>query len=276
MALLQKAYLGATPLFRSVDWFENIKPFARNLSEATVTAAATAHTKGAWSEVIASTSNDSSVLYVAVVGFNTNNTNVATLLDIGTGASGSETAILSNVAVGGAPGADFTATGSLSFQVPFKIPAGTRLAARVQSLVASKAGAVRLAVSNSGDYATAPTSVDVIGTNSADSTAVALTGNTTYAQVIASTSQQYRAISVVPSMATASAGSANLIMTVAVGASGSETDFATVPFRRVSTENIATTAPHLSLFARNIPAGSRLAVKGDTGNGIQCTLIGIP
>jgi hypothetical protein len=277
MALLQKAYLGATPLFRNEDWFQGNKPFIQNVAQATVTASSTTHTKGAWTEIIASTSVDCSLLCIAIAGVNINNTNTASLLDIGTGASGSETAIISNVAVGGAAGSDFTTPIAIAFEVPFKIASGTRISARMQSLVASRTGVVRIAASSSGDYATAPTAVDVIGPSTATSDSVALTGLTTYAQVTASTSQAYRAIAVVPSLATATASSATETMTVAVGASGSEVDFATLPFRRSSTEFVAMQTPYLSLFARNIPSGSRLAVKGSaSGNGVQCTLIGIP
>ncbi len=277
MAILRKAYLGSTPLFVEKDWFEDNSPFVTDVAEATVTASATPHTKGSWVEVIASTSSDTSLLTVAVTGIQTSTVNTASLLDIGTGGSGSETAILSNVAVGGAFQTSFATPACLAFEVPFKIPSGTRIAARLQSLVASKTGVVRVGVCNAGDYATAPTAVDVIGTNTATSTAIALTGVTTYAEVIASTSQAYRAIVVVPSLATATAATVSDVMTVAIGAASSEVDFAAVPFRRTSTEQIANLPPFVSLFGRNIPAGSRLSVKGvASGSGVECTLIGIP
>jgi hypothetical protein len=50
MALLQKAYLGATPLFRNEAWFEESYDLINNSGLVTVTADPSAHTKGAWSE----------------------------------------------------------------------------------------------------------------------------------------------------------------------------------------------------------------------------------
>jgi N-acetylmuramoyl-L-alanine amidase len=91
MALLQKAYLGATPLFKEKSWFEDMSQVPINDSgDITVTADTAAHTKGAWVELVASTSANASFLIVEVVGLFSAGTDTATLVDIGTGASGAE------------------------------------------------------------------------------------------------------------------------------------------------------------------------------------------
>ncbi|NDD92541.1 hypothetical protein EBZ37_10695 [bacterium] len=129
MALLQKGYLGSTALWKNKDWFEATSPQVIDYvgSAVTVTANTAAHTKGSWSQLVASTSANSSLLFFEIINVATSGANTATLLDIATGASGSETAIVSNLAIGGAFGA------LIAF--PYKLASGTRLSARIQSVV---------------------------------------------------------------------------------------------------------------------------------------------
>jgi hypothetical protein len=281
MALLQKSYLGATPLFRNLGWFQaDVNALADISSLVTVTANSSAHTKGAWSQLIASTSADSACIYLRVNGIGTSATNTATLLDIGTGATGSETAIISNVAVGGAAGSGFDPNG-IYMQVPIQIPSGTRISARIQSVVTGgKTATVEAAVGGAGDYAAAPTSVDSIGGNTATSEAIGMSGSSgSWTQVVASTSVAYRAIVLVPSFASINRVSANLQFTIGVGASGSEAAFGVAPFRVASNETATSMWPCISLFGQAVAAGSRIAVKhniASTPSEIQVTLIGIP
>jgi hypothetical protein len=281
MALLQKAYLGATPLFRDNPWFANAgNPQA---GDATVTASASTNSKGAWAEIISSTSANASLMLVFVRGLGANTVNTAALLDIGTGASGSETAIVSNVAVG-SHGAGFSVSTSGEAPVlviPFKVPSSTRLSARIQCATASRTANVFIAVADYGDYGTAPTSVDVIGGNTANSEGVGLATSGTWTEITASTSRAYRAVVMVPSMASTARGSSqNGTYEVAVGASGSEQSFGTINLRFNNSEQCQQFPPILSLFTRSIAAGSRLSVRQNitTANPseLQATLIGIP
>jgi hypothetical protein len=264
MALLQKAYLGATPLFRDTAWFEDDAPAIGDDSGAvTVTANASAHTKGAYAEIIASTSANASFLVLVVGGVRIGATNTATLLDIATGASGSETDIAANIAVGGASGTVANAPG-LMFGFPIKVASGTRLSARIQSVVTGgKTASVRAILIDGGDYATAPTTVDVIGGNTANSEGISFSGASgTWVEGIASTSQAYRAVALVCSLHDgAAASNANVSFEVGIGASGSEVAFGTAKFTLDASESSATVPPFTYLFGRSIPAGSRLAVK---------------
>lgn len=281
MALLQKAYLGATPLFRNEDWFEDgAFKIVDSPANVTVTANSSAHTKGSYSQIIASTSANASFLFVQVSGIGAAATNTAVLLDIATGASGSETVIASNIAVGGAAAA--AGLSGLFVGFPIKIASGTRIAARIQGVVTGGETAVlTLNTIDAGDYATAPTSVDVIGGDTATSQGASFSGSSgTWVQATASTSQAYRAVGLVCSTHDADSGNnLNISFEVGVGASGSEVSFGATRFTLDNSERSSSVAPFAYLFGRNIPAASRLAVKHNIASSpgkYGFVLIGIP
>ena len=275
MALLQKGYLGATPLWRDVAWFERSARVLGSSGQSTATANTAAHTKGAWQQVIASTAAQGSWLHVNCSGFSTNATNTASLLDIAIGASGSEVAIISNVAVGGAGGVYFT--------FPVQIPSGSRLSARIQSVVTGgKTGTITMWVVDAGDYSLSPASVDVIGTSTATSQGTSFTGASgTWVEATASTSRRYRAISFVISTHDSDIATiTSSLMEIGVGAAGSEVAFASQRFSSSAGEFIGNAQPFpIDPHGRDIPAGSRLAVKhAITANPSKYgfCLIGIP
>ena len=275
MALLQKAYLGATPLFRNEDWFED---GAFNIVDAPpvtiLTADTIAHTKGAWTEIISSSSADASLLSLLFQLHQASATNTATLMDIGTGASGAETVLLSNIAVGSISG--------YQLDVPLKISSGTRLSARIQSVVSGgKTGRVTPTLINAGDYATAPTSVDVIGGDTATSKGIEFSGASgTWVEGIASTTQAYRAVAVVFSAHDSNMANLGIIkMEIGIGAAGSEVTIGSTRIQYTNGEAASSPDPKINLFGYSIPAGSRLAVKHPIATNPEkygFTLIGIP
>ena len=280
MALLQKGYLGATPLFRNVDWFEAAYTLVNSSAEVSLTANTSAHTKGSYTELIASASANAGLLVLMVQDIAVAGTNTATLIDIATGASGSETNIISNLAVGGAV-ATAGPTG-VAVSIPLQIPSGTRLSARIQSVVTGgkTATAQVFLLTASSDYATAPTSVDVIGGNTANSQGISFSGASgTWVQATASTSQAYRAVAIVPSTHNSSIAAFSPQFDVGVGSSGSEQTFGATIVNYNANEFVQSSPPYLSLFGRNIPSGSRLAVKHNIAaqpDRYGFTLIGIP
>jgi hypothetical protein len=275
MALLQKAYLGATPLFRDQAWYENYSPIINDVTGGiTVTANSSAHTKGAWAQLIASTSADNSFAVVVVNGVAASATNTATLLDFALGASGSETAFISNIAVGGGS--------NLVSGFPIKIPSGSRLSARIQSVVTGgKTASVTTFLYNAGSYSTAPTALDVIGADTANSKGTSFSGSSgTWVEATSSTSQAYRAVAAVVSIHDADIANANnLLYTIGVGAAGNEVEFGTLRASVTNAEAASTSEPRPLVFGRVIPAGSRLAVKHAltvNPDRVGFTLIGIP
>ena len=280
MALLQKAYLGATPLFRQEDWFQDgAFRVVNTSSQATVTANASAHTKGVWVELIASTSANASFIIAVVNNVSASGTNTATLIDIATGASGSETAIASNIGVGAAIVSAASAGAIIAF--PFQIPSGTRISARIQSVVTGgKTASVQCSVVDAGNYSTAPTSVDVIGGDTATSQGISFSGASgTWTQATASTSRAYRAVSIVFSSHNSSISSIEDRYEVGFGASGSEVVFGSTTQRYENNERSGLSVPFAYLFGRSIPSGSRVAVKHPIASNPDrygFTLIGIP
>jgi hypothetical protein len=274
MALLQKAYLGAVPLFRETAFFEDVPAVLIQAAGINVTTGSTAHTKGSWQQLIASTSADSSSLFLRLDGVGASATNTATLLDIGIGASGSETVIIPDIAVGGA-------INSLLFEIPFQIPSGTRLAARAQSAATSRAFRCDPFLYDRGDYAVAPTSVDVITTDPATSKGIEFAGSSgTWVEAIASTTRAYRGVTLVPSVHNddiATIGGTSI--DVGVGAAGNEIAFGTGRYDFLNSEVVRSQFAPFSLFGRNIPAGSRLAVRHNIAanpDKYGFCLIGIP
>jgi hypothetical protein len=104
----------------------------------TITANATPHAKGATpTQLIASTAADSYAIQVHIHANATSNATTATLLDIMTGAGGSEVVLIPNLMAGWVLSADVS-NDWCTYTFPIFIPSGTRLSARSQSVVASK------------------------------------------------------------------------------------------------------------------------------------------
>lgn len=280
MALLQKAYLGATPLFREQSWFEEVsaKP-VNSSSRVTITADSTAHVKGAWSQLIASTSANASYIIIEVGSNATGTTNMASLLDIGIGASGSETAFIENIGIGGA--ADGAGRAQFTFGVPYKIASGSRISARFQSVITGgKTAAVTARIFDMGDYNYAPTAVDTIGADTATSQGTAMSGASgTWVQMIASTANAYRGFVIVPSYTDASFSTNRLVeYTLGVGAASSEVEQGITGWQYMSDQTVGMNGRYPPFIKANIAAGSRLAIKHDLANNptrFDATLIGI-
>lgn len=282
MALLQKAYLGTTPLFKEKSWFEDISQ--NPVSEATsitVTANNAAHTKGSWTELVSSTSADATFIVVEVVGVASSTVDSATLLDIGIGASGSETDLIPNVAIGGAANIG-GGLARFAFQVPIKIASGTRISARIQSVVAgppAKTAVVSIWTFNMSDFAYAPTAVDVIGTSTATSTGTAMSGSSgTWVQITASTSNDYKAVVLVPSTSSTAIGTINVNYTLGTGASGLEVGIGQTSASYVNNESACNFSRWGQLICKAIASGTRLSVRHDIATGpgnYDVTLIGI-
>lgn len=280
MALLQKGYLGATPLFRNTAWFEGVelKEVSRN-SRTLVTASASTNVKGAWAELIGSTASNASVLFIRVSDIGVSAQNSATLLDIALGSSGSEVAVVSNIAVGSAR-ADSAGQG-IFIPLPMKIPSGSRIAARIQSAVSGKTGQILPIAIDAGGYNDAPTSLDAIGGITASSKGISFSGASgTWVEGVASTAQAYRGVSLVISAHdSAIPSSTDVKFELGVGASGSEIVIGNQLSSFFTSESVVSELPHFFPLGRSIPAGSRLAVRHSIAadpSKYGFTLIGIP
>jgi hypothetical protein len=188
-------------------------------------------------------------------------TDTATLLDIGIGASGSETAIASNIAIGGA--------NNYNIALPVNIPSGTRIAARIQGVRSSQTLSINantFTANISGSAASLfPSSVDVLGTDSSTSTGTAMSGASgTWVEIIASTGDDYMGFAVIPSVSdTDTANLTDARFTLGVGASGSEVAIGEMSFAVNTSETVSarSIANALPFYGREVAAGSRLAIR---------------
>lgn len=250
----------------NVPWFyplAGMRPLGTQfLALATAAASATAHTKGTWTQLIASTSAESGLLMVRADGVSTAATETSMLLDIGVGASGSETPIMENLAIGGASVSSGASNGLLA-PLPVRIPSGSRVSCRIQALIPSDTCTVSASLFAMNAQQMLPTSVDVIGTDTATSRGTAFSGASgSWTQITASTSQRYRALFAVPSVIGTDIVSFNTALEIAVGAAGSEVEVGRVYVDYRNTESVF----HVSRvfyapIACDIAAGSRLSVK---------------
>ena len=163
-----------------------------------VTASGTAHTKGSYSELVASLGFD--VFEIDFVFSNVGAPTVVTsmLVDIAVGAAGSETNIIPNLIAGGAEVVSADVIGGQRYRFPLYIASGSRLSARCQAAVVSDT--VRVAVwyrgapRNPGVWAGSRVSAYGIDTGTSLGTSVAAglsAAEGTFTQITASTSEAH-------------------------------------------------------------------------------------
>lgn len=241
---------------------------ASTSSGTTVTTGGSAHTKGSWAEITASTPINADAVIVVLRGAS----GADTLTDIAVGASGSETVIFENLYHGN--GTSPSIGHGATYTIPVSIPAGTRISARSQGHAASQNLKVDLYLMKGGAaFPSARGRVTAYGANTADSGGTLVdpgaTANTkgAYKEISASTANPVAAmIAAFPLVGDATGANADYLVDVAVGAAGSEVvvigDF---HFASCSTGNahhpIATPT-----FQVSIPAGTRIAVRA------QCSI----
>lgn len=259
-------------------WFEG-KPAPAMIAQAAtvVTASSSAHKKGAWTEIIAASPSDAGCLRVRASVVGSAGVNTATLVDVAVGAAGAEVAIASNVAVGGAHS---TVPYAITFDLPVYVPAGSRISARIQSVVTGGKTATIAAYLMATPWPTmSPAAVDTIGGSPASSEGIPVTSAGTWVEAVASSARSYRAVGVVPSLHTSIAATAlNAVLSVGVGAAGAEVEVAALWVNRGATEMCHSSPVQTdSLTGVWIPAGSRIAVRDSLGGaGAGATVIGVP
>lgn len=239
----------------------------------TVTAGATSHTKGAWTQLIASTSSQANCLRLQVF---TNQSGVATegLIDIALGASGAETVIISN-AVGGAINSSFQST--IADQVFFvDIPAGSRISARTQNVVGSRNANVYIGLSFIDK--TFSSFVDTYGADTTTSRGIPLPNSNIYVEVTGSTINTYQALMLMPKTSGSTVAALGTTLTLAVGDPGSEVEVGSLEVVYDGQEYAAYRfGQEMPVFWGHFPIGSRLAVKIANGASNREVLVfGIP
>jgi len=236
-----------------------------------VASSSSANTMGTWTEIVASTPYDACWM-VAEVEANGSFSDWA--INIGIGGAGSEQPIWSNLYLGTDV---FTGKGVIQFSFPCNIPAGTRIAAQLQSsgYVALPEtayltlqlfdGAFTQMEGASGVEAVGFTAASTIGTTIAPGGTINTKGS--YAQLTAATGRDYMGFSLGAGHF-APFGNPMVGIDIAIGASGSEQII--LPDFVVVGSSYGLAVPPL-IFPIPIPAGTRIAARCETNGGTTST-----
>lgn len=266
---------------RVSQWLNNpgLGYFARTVqtfsSPVSVTSDLSNNVKGSWVEVIASTSSEADRIDVSVFNVSISGNATATLLDIGFGAAGNETVVISNVAVGGASNQG-TNTG-ICFSVPVYVPPSTRIAVRIQTSTGNRSASVAIALAAGPNPGVTSKTTTTIGTSTSTSrgTNIGVAANTWY-EIVAATTSQYENLTVVPSFGLGGVTTQGVVEYVfGFGPSGSEETLLTIPCFLTTTERISAEGVGDKMVRSVIPAGTRLVGKiiGNNSSGMEMTVV---
>lgn len=116
------------PLQSAPSWHDPRRGSGAAVSNMTTTPNGTAHAKGAWAQVVAALEEDVSLIVLRGNGAATSDVARTACIDIGVGAASGEQVVLEGFDIGQSASNPF-------WLIPLSIPAGSRVAARVQSSV---------------------------------------------------------------------------------------------------------------------------------------------
>lgn len=219
-----------------------------------------ANTKTAWVQQIASLAYSTSgfLLYVQ------NSPSEYQLIDIGIGGAGSEVVVLPNFRVSQALSGTHS---NFTCFIPLALPAGTRVAIRSQGSAGSKFCRIKLQpMGDAWAGLIAPVRWEDWGANTTNSQGTSYTtGNGSkgsWVQLIAATAftSKWMYVHIVGNTAPV-----DISTDIGIGGAGSEVVI--IPDLHYTVENLAVT---YGPFPYSVPAGSRIAVRGQ-GNGGTCT-----
>lgn len=245
----------------------------------TVTSSATAHTKGPWTQIAASTTFDASAIMLQI---DLQYQDTLYLIDVGIGGAGSEQVLIPNLMM------SQSAPVFNSLIIPVNVPAGSRIAVRSQDNFGSSTSYVAVTLLAGGWASSSPfNTVTAYGPSTATSNGVIADAGATintkgaWAQITASTASAMKALMISGSRAapgTAVTATYAQLVDIGIGAAGSEqvilpnlrfqasimTGGVVTPY----TAGSATLTGLSTLFPRwippimcDIPAGVRLAVR---------------
>jgi hypothetical protein len=226
------------------------------------TTAATAHTMGAWVEVTSSTSSNYDWIGIVALSTFVTATDTRTLLDIGIGASGSETALVESIPVG------YSNTLSpLLFQFPVNVPSGSRVAIRIQSSRTSITYSNGFFVQFGENANVAPNAVEALNADRTESRGLVATNGNTPVEIVAATTKPYQAlVAYLGGSGDTWSTSANRTMSLFIGPSGNEQQLSVQRFGTTNTEYYYVRSLW-TYYVADVPTGTRISVSGDASLG---------
>lgn len=233
--------------------------------ETTVTASASTHTKGMWTQLVASVSFDVLAFDINADNVAASATNTSMLLDVGIGGAGSEVVLVANILCGGN-----AIDSSRAAHFPIFIPSGTRISARIQAAIGSDTTEVSMRLFGGGTWQQQTfQAVDTIGSDTTTSGGVSLKPSGIQ-QVIASTAEAYKAIGFgVDTAGDTTTSNQTKIVNIFVGAAAAEKSLASGIIAIVSSSekiNVILPAPGCLPLELNIPSGVRLSAEAEAGS----------
>jgi hypothetical protein len=258
------------PILHGGTGLDTIGVSTATTSGTTVTASATINTKGAYAQLVASTSHSYEGLFVYVT--TSTGSILSALIDLSVGAAASEVVLIPNLYF--RQGAASGDRHSITAFFPMRVPSGVRLSARAQSTTAS--AALRVSVYGVISNPFVPTGFNRCtdyGTVTADSGGTGIdtgaTANTkgAYAQLTASTTFPMKALlaAISPNTATATVNGI-ILYDVSIGAAAAEQPvISDWNYKRTASTN-SETGEYGTLIPVDIPAATRLAARGQSSN----------
>lgn len=227
-----------------------------------------ANTKGSWVQLFASAPFNATGLMLQV---QCSTGDRAALVDIGIGGAGSEVVILPNIYLWASTASAYS--GLLSAYLPVQIPAGTRVAVRLQSSAASGDFYFKTQLFDAGGLYT-PQLATAYGADTATSHGTVLTSGSgskgSWAQLSASVAGLRRGLICIGKP---SAG-ADFWIDIGVGGAGSEV----IAVPDLMAANTSTTSSVLVSIPLSIPPATRLAARTQASSGtptINVSVVGI-
>lgn len=236
----------------------------------TITANATQHVKGAWTEIVAAAEYgfDVAMCVVRIKDVAASSANTAMLIDIGIGDAGSEQVWIPNLLAGG--------DGSTPYWIPLYLPAGTRISARCQALIGGDTAAVNVDLYGCQDAASHPLvfhAAENAGADATDSDGQGLSVNS-WSTIAASTVNEATAMIPMFSIGGNLGGDTNVV-DIGIGEVASEV----VVMKKIkvstgSSETISDTDPTAFLpMSTKIPAGTRIAGYREGGRDLASAVL---
>jgi len=242
---------------------DTVGEVASSSSMTVITASATANTKGSYTQIVASTAFDSTWMMLIVRGFGTSR---GFLLDLAIGAAASEKVIISNLLLGSSGNGCLPGTYG---PFPISIPAGTRIAARLQSTTGSSTAQIEVVLGASGFADDAPLGiVTTYGADTSDSGGTQVdpggTINTkgTWSEITSSTSREIKALCIaIGNQSNSAPGNASWLFDIGIGAGGSEKVVLADLYLVTTSSFAAQLIPNAFAFPISIPSGTRLSAR---------------
>ena len=247
-----------------------------NYGGITITGDSTANTKGAWTELLPATAFDTYFLTAFWIGVFTSGSDSPCLLDIGADPAGGTSygVVVPNVLADGVKGGS-PRTGQQQFAIPCFIPAGSTIAARLQSAITSQALDIVIRIYggiNSDDPFPGHGLIVDYGPNTSTSHGIPPADSTTHVksawvEITSATTHPHRGLSVAIQPADSALGNLRGIFDVGIGAAASEVVIVSdcfIDWRSDATVFIV--HPNLLSFQIDIPEGSRLAVRAQANS----------